>query len=66
MEEMEEERGGAGWNCIGGTAQVVNETARVGCNLLRPPDNATMLYMCPATGVNTEQPIVKIRQIFAT
>ena len=54
MEEMEEERGGLHRRgCIGGAAQVVNETARVGCNLLRPPDNATMLYMCPATGANS-------------
>ena len=28
-------------DCIGGAAQVVNETTRVGCNLLRPPNNAS-------------------------
>ena len=41
---MEKERGGG---CIGGAAQVVNETARVGCNLLRPM--RTILHVVPVS-----------------
>ena len=45
-------------DCIGGAAQVVNETARVGCNLPLPTGQCynvvqCTMYMCPATGPNS-------------